>query len=155
MKEIERKFLVKSEGFKSNTTNQYKITQAYLNSHPNRTVRIRIKNELAFLTIKGKSSEDGRSRFEWEQPIDIKEAMQLLQLCEPGKIKKVRYEVKHDNHLWEIDVFEEQHQGLIIAEIELKDADEDFEKPEWLGKEVTGDSRYYNSQLIQLKKPPQ
>ena len=147
MIEIERKFLVASTLFMDVFSKKYEIAQGYLNSNPNRTVRIRTKDEKGYLTVKGKSNSTGLSRFEWEKEIDWKEAKQLLGLCENGMIEKTRYEVKVEKHLFEVDVFYGVNKGLIIAEIELNSEDEIFEKPEWLGKEVTNDERFYNAYL--------
>jgi adenylate cyclase len=149
MTEIERKFLVKSEVFKKEAFKKSKIKQGYLNSHPERTTRIRVNDDKAFITIKGKSNESGVSRFEWEQEIHLSEAEKLLELCEPGSIDKMRYLVKCGNHTFEVDEFFGENEGLIIAEIELNSEDEKFEIPSWLGEEVTGDNKYYNSQLSQ------
>ncbi|MCG9971091.1 CYTH domain-containing protein [Christiangramia crocea] len=149
MTEIERKFLVKSDEFKQQADKKKLIIQAYLNTHPERTIRIRINDDEAFITIKGKSSEDGLSRFEWEKEIPVKEARKLLQICEPGKIEKYRYHVDIGEHTYEIDEFLEENEGLVLAEIELEKEDEQFEKPEWLGEEVTGNLDYYNSKLIE------
>lgn len=148
MKEIERKFLVKSEDFKEAAQKKIHIQQAYLNTDPERTIRIRTAGEKAYLTIKGKSDEAGTSRFEWEKEIPAGEAKELLKLCEPGRIVKDRYLVTSGKHTFEVDVFQESLQGLIVAEVELEDADEEFQKPEWLGEEVTGDKNYYNSNLV-------
>lgn len=145
--EIERKFLVKSDAFKKEASMSYIIRQGFLNSHKERTVRVRLKEEKGYLTIKGKSSKDGLSRFEWEKEITRKEAKNLLELCEESIIDKKRYEVKYGNHTFEVDEFYGDNDGLIIAEIELQSKDENFEKPSWLGKEVTGDMKYYNSKL--------
>lgn len=147
MIEIERKFLVTSNDFKEESEAQFEIAQGYLNSNPERTVRVRVKGDKGFLTIKGKSSESGASRFEWEKEIAIDEAKQLLLLCENGVIEKTRYHVKKGKHLFEVDVFYGQNKGLVMAEIELSDENEAFEKPNWLGKEVTNDERYYNAYL--------
>lgn len=149
MQEIERKFLVKSEDYKQEASQQYKISQGYLNSHPDRSVRVRIKGEKGYLTIKGKSSESGMSRFEWEKEVDLTEAEELLKLCEPGVIEKIRYLVNHKGNLYEIDEFSSDNEGLVVAEIELESEESEFQSPGWLGKEVTGDNRYYNSQLCQ------
>ena len=151
MIEIERKFLVTSEAFKTESFTQNRIAQGYLSSVPGRTVRVRIKGNMGFLTIKGASNESGLSRFEWEKEIPIDEAIVLLKLCEEGVIDKTRFEVKISNHIFEIDEFYGENEGLIIAEIELNSETEAFEKPNWLGKEVTNDRRYYNSYLS--KKP--
>ncbi|ARV09814.1 adenylate cyclase [Winogradskyella sp. PC-19] len=150
MTEIERKFLVKSEAFKDQAFNAYDIKQGFLNSAPERAVRIRLKKDKGILTIKGKSSEDGLSRFEWEKEIPKTEAEALLLLCEKGIIDKTRYEVKVGNHTFEVDEFYGDNQGLIIAEVELNSKTETFEKPDWLGKEVTGEIKYYNSNLSRL-----
>lgn len=147
MIEIERKFLTLSDEFKKNAFNQNRIVQGYLSSVPERTVRIRIKDEKGFLTIKGISNESGLSRFEWEKEIPILEAEVLLKICEKGIIEKIRYEVKSGIHTFEVDEFYGENKGLIIAEIELSAEDETFGKPNWLGREVTNDSRYYNSYL--------
>lgn len=147
MNEIERKFLVTSTEFQSESKKSNRIVQGYLNSNPERTVRIRIKGTQAFITIKGKGNESGTTRFEWEKEIEVTEAEQLLLLCEDGVIDKIRYEIPFGNHLYEVDVFEGDNKGLIIAEIELEDENESFEKPNWLGAEVTGDKRYYNASL--------
>jgi CYTH domain-containing protein len=147
MNEIERKFLVSSTEFLSESIRSNRIVQGYLNSNPERTVRIRIKGTQGFITIKGKGNESGTTRFEWEKEIKITEAEQLLLLCEDGVIDKMRYEIPFGKHLYEVDVFEGDNKGLIIAEIELEDENESFEKPNWLGKEVTGDDRYYNASL--------
>ena len=147
MQEIERKFLVKNFNFKTEAFSKTRITQGFLNTHPERTVRVRIKGEQGFLTIKGKSNQSGTTRFEWEKEIPLKEAEQLIVLCEKGVIDKTRYEIKLNKHTYEIDELYGENEGLIIAEIELQDEDEAFLKPDWLGEEVTGLVKYYNSQL--------
>lgn len=147
MVEIERKFLVKSDGYKSEAYKKARLVQGYLNSDPERTVRIRVNGEKAFITIKGKSNESGISRFEWEKEIPLNEAEKLLKLCEPGIIEKVRFLVKNGKHVFEVDEFQKENSGLVIAEIELNSEEESFDIPEWLGEDVTGDNRYYNSQL--------
>lgn len=147
MIEIERKFLVKSDAFKEEATASYELTQAYLSSVPERTVRVRIRDEKAFLTIKGKSSADGTSRFEWEKEIEVNEAKELILLAEPHPIKKTRYIIPSDKHQFEVDVFHGIHKGLVLAEIELSEANEKFHQPDWLGEEVTGQKEYYNSYL--------
>ncbi|ESU24304.1 hypothetical protein FEDK69T_07460 [Flavobacterium enshiense DK69] len=147
MQETERKFLVVSDDFKAVAFAKNRIVQGYLNSHPERTVRIRIKGDKGFLTIKGKGNESGTTRLEWETEIPLTEAEQLLPLCEQGTIDKIRYEITAGNHVYEVDVFSGENEGLIIAEIELSSETESFEKPNWLGKEVTGDQRYYNAYL--------
>lgn len=147
MVEIERKFLVSSQSYKDVAKSKSYIVQGFLNSDPERTVRIRLKNEKGYLTVKGKSTEDGTSRFEWETEISEDDAKALLQLCEKGVIEKYRYEVLYEGNLFEVDEFLGNNEGLVIAEIELKNAQQKFKSPHWLGKEVTGDIKYYNSQL--------
>ncbi|MBF8149207.1 CYTH domain-containing protein [Winogradskyella sp. F6397] len=147
MIEIERKFLVNSEAFKTEAYNSYAIKQGFLNSDKERTVRVRLKKEVGYITVKGKSTSNGLSRFEWEKEITITEAESLLKLCEQGIIDKTRYEVKFGNHTFEIDEFYGDNEGLVIAEVELNSESESFKRPNWLGKEVTGDPKYYNSQL--------
>ncbi|MCF7559467.1 CYTH domain-containing protein [Sabulilitoribacter multivorans] len=147
MIEIERKFLVKSDVFKTDAFKKTRIIQGFLNSDKQRTVRVRIKEETGFLTIKGLSSKNGLSRFEWEKEITKQDAEVLLNLCEPTIIDKTRYEVTVKNHTFEVDEFFGDNQGLVIAEVELESENEAFEKPNWLGEEVTGNIKYYNSQL--------
>jgi adenylate cyclase len=144
--EIERKFLVK-EGFKQFAFTHTRITQGYLSSIPERIVRIRINGEKGFITIKGVSNLSGMSRYEWEKEIPVQEARELLALCEPGVIDKTRYLVQVGKFTFEVDEFYGENEGLVIAEVELSSEEELFEKPDWLGKEVTGDKRYYNSKL--------
>jgi CYTH domain-containing protein len=151
MQEIERKFLVKNASFATLATAKKTISQGYLSTHPERTVRVRIANEKAFLTIKGKGNETGMTRFEWEKEIPLLEAKSLLLLCEAGVIEKTRFEIPVGTHLYEVDVFSGENEGLVIAEIELKDETEAFEKPDWLLEEVTNDQRYYNAYIS--KKP--
>lgn len=146
-REIERKFLVKNTHFIKESHNKNYIEQGYLNSHKERAVRVRITDNKGFLTVKGISNTAGTSRFEWEKEISVEEAKLLLTICEPGVISKTRYLVKANTHTYEIDLFEGDNQGLIVAEIELNNENEHFEKPEWLGEEVTGQTKYYNSQL--------
>lgn len=148
--EIERKFLVEGE-FRSQAFKAERITQGYLSSVAERTVRIRIKGEQGFITIKGKSSGDGIVRYEWEKEITLADARELLELCEPGVIDKTRYLVRAGKHIFEVDEFYGENEGLVMAEIELGNENESFEKPDWLGKEVTGDLRYYNAMLA--RKP--
>lgn len=147
MIEIERKFLVKNNSFIDLAVAKNRIVQGYLNSNPERTVRIRIKGDKGYLTIKGKGNESGMSRLEWETEIALAEAEKLLPLCETGTIDKIRYEVPSGKHCYEIDIFSGENQGLVLAEIELTDENETFEIPAWLGEEVTGDERYYNAYL--------
>lgn len=145
--EIERKFLVKGD-FKKFSDKSTRIVQGYLSSVPERTVRVRIKGDKGFLTIKGIGNISGASRYEWEREIPTNEAEELLKICEPGVIDKTRYLVKVGNHTFEVDEFYGENNGLVLAEIELTDESEKFEKPEWLGDEVTGDTKYYNSMLM-------
>ena len=146
--EIERKFLVDGD-FKKEAYDAIRITQGYLSSMPQRVVRVRVKGEKGYITIKGEADASGVSRFEWEKEISLEEAEALLKLAEPGIIDKTRYLIKNTDcrHIWEVDVFHGENEGLVIAEIELSDENDPFDKPEWLGKEVTGDKRYYNSYL--------
>lgn len=144
--EIERKFLVRGE-FKSSARKAMRISQGYLSSVPERTVRVRVRDNQGFITVKGKSDIRGVSRFEWEKEISVDDALALLGLCEPGVIDKTRYLVDYAGHTFEVDEFYGDNEGLVMAEIELSCEDEAFEKPDWLGDEVTGDSRYYNAAL--------
>lgn len=144
--EIERKFLVKGD-FRPFVTKTEKIVQAYLCSTKERTVRVRIKGSQAFLTIKGAANPNGFSRLEFEYPIPVQDAEQILSLAQPGCIDKERHYIPVGKHLFEVDVFHGKHEGLIIAELELQSEDEAFERPQWLGEEVTGDVRYYNAYL--------
>lgn len=146
-KEIERKFLVKGE-FKGEAFKATRITQGYLSSVPERTVRVRIKGDKGFITIKGIGNASGASRFEWEKEIPVDEVKELLLLCEPGVIDKTRYLVKAGEFTFEVDEFYGDNEGLTVAEVELPSEDAAFERPEWLGEEVTGDPRYYNSMLM-------
>lgn len=145
--EIERKFLVINDDFKSEAYQKKTIKQGYLNSDKNRTVRVRVADDKAFLTIKGKTNATGTTRFEWEKEICTQEAEELLLICEPSIIDKTRFLVKSEHHIFEIDEFYGDNEGLIVAEIELKSENETFKKPLWLGKEVTGDVKYYNSSI--------
>ena len=145
--EIERKFLVKGD-FKNLAVKSTRIIQGYLSSVPERTVRVRVKGDKGFLTIKGIGSTSGASRFEWEKEISTTEANELLAICEPGVIDKTRFLVKAGPHTFEVDEFYGENEGLTVAEVELSSEGESFERPEWLGEEVTGDARYYNSMLM-------
>lgn len=145
--EIERKFLVKNDDFKKEAFQQKILKQGYLNSNKNRTVRIRIADNKAFITVKGISNDSGTTRFEWEKEIDVDEANDMLLLCEPTIIEKTRFYVKSGNHIIEIDEFTGKNKGLRVAEIELNSENELFLKPSWLGKEVTGVKKYYNANL--------
>lgn len=145
--EIERKFLVKTDEYKAKAVSEVRILQGFLNTHPERTVRVRIKGEKGYLTVKGKGNDAGTTRFEWETEILPAEATKLIGLCEPVILDKVRFEVPVGGHVYEIDEFYGENHGLTVAEIELDHEDDPFEKPEWLGDEVTGQIKYYNSQL--------
>jgi adenylate cyclase len=146
--EIERKFLVLSDGFKAQSEKSTRITQGYLSSLPERTVRVRIKGDKGYITIKGIGNATGASRFEWEKEIPVEEVDQLLKICEPGVIDKTRYEVKSGHHTFEVDEFYGENKGLVVAEVELSDEKDAIVKPEWIGAEVTGDVKYYNSMLM-------
>lgn len=148
--EIERKFLVKNLNYKQEAYKKVYIKQGFLNSDKERVVRVRLKDDAGFLTIKGKSNASGTSRFEWEKEISVKDAQDLFDLCEQGVIEKYRYLIKKDKYTFEVDEFFGDNKGLLVAEIELSDESEVFEKPEWLGLEVTGQVKYYNSNLSKL-----
>ncbi len=145
--EIEKKFLVDGD-FKSAAFKATRITQGYLSSVPERTVRVRVKGDKGFITVKGIGNESGASRFEWEKEIPVDDVKALLQICEPGVIDKTRYLVKAGEHTFEVDEFYGDNEGLTVAEVELSDENEAFDRPSWLGKEVTGDAKYYNSMLM-------
>jgi adenylate cyclase len=147
--EIEKKFLVKGD-FKKDAFKATRITQGYLSSVPERTVRVRVKGDKGFITIKGIGNASGAARFEWEKEIPVEEVKALLDICEPGVIDKTRYLVKNADgvHTWEVDEFYGENEGLTLAEIELAGEDDKFDKPSWLGEEVTGDAKYYNSMLM-------
>ena len=145
--EIERKFLVKGE-YKSQAYAHSRIVQGYICSARGRTVRVRIRDGRGYLTIKGASDAAGMSRYEWEKEIPLPEAEELMKLCEPGVIDKARYLVRSGKHVFEVDEFYGENEGLTMAEVELASEDEPFVKPDFIGQEVTGDVRYYNSQLM-------
>jgi len=148
MQEIERKFLVKNEDYKLDAHKILHIFQAYLNRDPQRTVRVRIQNNTGFITIKGKSNASGTTRFEWEKEIPVEDAQKLMTIAEPGIIEKVRYIIPLDNGLqFEVDEFLGEQAGLTLAEIELPDENTSFPLPDWLGKEVTGQKEFYNSNM--------
>ena len=148
--EIEKKFLVTNDDFKKEAYESSHIVQGYLSSVPERAVRIRIMDQSGFITIKGIGNQSGASRFEWEKEIPINEAEELLKLCEPGVIDKVRHKIKVDGGTFEVDEFHGDNNGLIVAEIELKNESDDFFRPKWLGKEVTGEVKYYNAMLMKV-----
>ncbi len=144
--EIERKFLVCGE-FMAEATGSSDIVQGYLSHDPDRTVRVRIRDDRGFVTVKGKSGDSGMDRYEWEKEIPADDARELLRLCDRYPVMKTRYIVPFREHNFEVDVFHGENEGLVMAELELASVDEEFEKPLWLGEEVTSDSRYYNSSL--------
>lgn len=144
--EIERKFLLRSDAWRDDVHQSYALHQGYLSSNPGRTVRVRIRGERGILTIKGRGAGISRPEFEYDIPYD--EALVLLALCEQPTIEKVRHEVRVGEHLWEIDVFGGENAGLVLAEIELGEENEAFDRPVWLGEEVSADQRYFNSSLI-------
>ena len=146
--EIERKFLVLNDAFKKESFSAIKITQGFLSTVPERTVRVRVKGEKGFITVKGIGNESGASRYEWEKEIPVEEVNDLLKICEPGTIDKTRYHIKSAKHTFEVDEFYGDNDGLVVAEVELTQEDEAFEKPAWLGAEVTGEVKYYNSMLM-------
>ncbi|MDA3891365.1 MAG: CYTH domain-containing protein [Salinivirgaceae bacterium] len=144
--EIERKFLV-TGAYKHLVVKKFEIKQGYISTDKERVVRIRLKNKMGFITIKGLSDNSGMARMEWEKEIPYNEALGLLELCHKPIIEKVRYIVEHGKHIVEVDEFFGENTGLTLAEIELSDMNEKIVLPQWLGKEVTNDSRYYNSNI--------
>ena len=145
--EIEKKCLVAGE-FKESAKTATRITQGYLSSVPERTVRVRVKGEKGYITVKGIGNDSGASRFEWEKEIPVEDVRDLLKICEPGVIDKTRYLVDCDGHTFEVDEFYGDNEGLVVAEVELSDENEAFTRPSWLGEEVTGDKKSYNSMLM-------
>lgn len=151
--EIERKFLVTSEAFKAQAVTSYQITQGYLCKDPEKTIRVRIRDAHAFLTIKSSTLREGLAKFEWEREIDLADARELLRLCLPGAISKTRYIIpappyQGRERKWEVDVFHSgKMEGLVMAEIELGDEHEPFSRPDWIGEEVTGQPQYYNANM--------
>ncbi len=145
--ETERKFLVKNE-FRHLAVREIKITQAYLSIDPQKTIRIRLADSKAFLTVKSRPQKNSITRNEWEVEIPVNDAREMMSICLPGRIVKTRYLVPAGTHTFEIDVFHEKNEGLVVAEIELNSDDESFDKPDWLGDEVTGMPQYYNANLI-------
>ena len=151
--EIERKFLVRSDAFLSQATRHYEIEQGYLCKEPSKTIRVRIRDARAFLTIKSGKMREGIAKFEWEREIELADARELMNLCLPGAISKTRYIIpaapfEGEERCWEVDVF---HSGTMsckaLAEIELGDENEPFLRPDWLGDEVTGLPQYYNANM--------
>ena len=154
--EIERKFLVTSDAFLAQATTSYEIMQGYLCKEPGKTIRVRIRDDRAFLTIKSSVLREGLATFEWEKEIDVADARELMQLCLPGVIYKTRYivpctngkwKMENGQRCWEVDVFHGHKEGLILAELELNSEHEPFDRPEWIGEEVTGIPQYYNANM--------
>jgi len=146
--ETERKFIVTNRDYKKQYSSKEKITQAYLSKDPKRSVRIRVNNRKGWITIKGESDKKGLSRMEWEREIPLKTAKKLLEICLPNPINKIRYKIQLNNNITiEVDEFLGHNKGLVLAEIELISKDQSFEKPDWLGKEVTGIKKFYNSMM--------
>lgn len=145
--EIERKFLVTSDAFKAQATSSYEILQGYLCKEQGKTIRVRIRDTRAFLTIKSSALREGLAKFEWEKEIELADAKELMKLCLPGAIYKTRYLIPAGKRCWEVDVFHGRLEGRILAEIELGDENEPFDKPEWIGDEVTGLPQYYNANM--------
>lgn len=150
--EIERKFLVLGDAFMAQASRHYDIRQGYLSKDPDKTIRVRIRDERAFLTIKSGKLREGLAKFEWEKEIEKADGEELLKLCLPGAIEKTRYIIPappygDEARCWEVDVFHGRLEGRVLAEIELGDEHEPFAKPEWLGEEVTGQPQYYNANM--------
>ena len=150
--EIERKFLVRSDAFLHEATEHFSILQGYLCKDPHKTIRVRIRDTRAFLTIKSSTLREGLAKFEWEREIDLKDAQELMKLCLPGAISKTRYIIpappyEGAKRCWEVDVFHDRLEGRVLAEIELGDEHEPFLRPEWIGEEVTGQPQYYNANM--------
>lgn len=145
--EIERKFLVVGE-FKHLAHNRTHIEQGYFLTEPGKTVRIRIRDDKAYLTIKGPSDKAGLARYEFETEVSIEDGRELMKLCMPGKVQKDRWLIENGKHTIEVDEFFGDNEGLVMAEIELSDENEEYVKPAFLGKEVTGDKRFYNKYML-------
>lgn len=148
--EIERKFIVTSDSYKALAFSSDRIAQGYICREGGNSARVRVRGDKGYITIKGPSLDGGLSRFEWEKEIPVDEALELLKLCHDGIIDKTRHLVKCGAHTFEVDEFFGDNEGLTIAEVELGDANEEFEKPDFIGEEVTGDKRYYNSRLTRF-----
>ena len=144
--EIERKFLVKSDAWKDGPPG-VEIRQGYLANDKERSVRVRLAGDKAFITVKG--AGEGITRSEFEYPVPLEDAREMLALCLPSLIEKTRHERRHAGHLWEVDEFQGDNDGLVVAEIELDAEDRDFEKPEWAGEELSDDPRYLNACLAE------
>ena len=147
MKEIERKFLVIDDSYRTLAYAQDDILQGYICSGHGHTVRVRTRGDKGYLTIKGPSLDGGISRFEWEKEITLQDARELFTLCRSGRIEKTRYLIRNGNHIVEVDEFHGDNEGLVFAEIELSDVNEEFLRPSFLGAEVTGDPHYYNAYI--------
>lgn len=150
MLEIERKFIVTDDSYKALAFQSDRIAQGYLCREGGNSARVRVRGDKGYITIKGPSRDGGLSRYEWEKEIPVAEAMELLKICNDAIIDKVRHLVKHGGHIFEVDEFFGENEGLVVAEVELSDAGEHFEKPAFIGEEVTGDKRYYNSRLTRF-----
>ncbi len=148
--EIERKFIVTDDSYKAMAFQSDRIAQGYICREGGNSARVRVRGDKGYITIKGPSLDGGLSRFEWEKEIPATEALELLRLCHDGIIDKIRHLVKWGEHVFEVDEFFGDNEGLVVAEVELDDANEDFEKPGFIGREVTGDKRYYNSRLTRF-----
>ncbi|MDR1097472.1 MAG: CYTH domain-containing protein [Tannerella sp.] len=145
--ETERKFLVANNSFADGAFQAKRIVQGYICADTERSVRVRISDREGFLTIKSETNDRGWSRYEFEQPIALQDAEELMKLCLPGLIDKMRHYVKVGGHIWEVDVFHGKNEGLVVAEIELESEDEVFDLPSWIDREVSGDPKYYNLML--------
>ena len=148
--EIERKVLVTDDSYKAIAVHSDRIAQGYLCREGGNSARVRVRGEKGYITIKGPSTDDGLSRYEWEKEIPASEAWELMKLCHGGIIDKTRYLVKSGRHTFEVDEFHGDNEGLVVAEVELEELDEKFECPQFIGKEVTGEKRYYNSHLTRM-----
>ena len=148
--EIERKFLVTDDSYKAIAFHSDRIAQGYICREGGNSARVRVRGEKGYITIKGPSTDDGLSRYEWEKEIPASEAWELMKLCHGGIIDKTRYLVKSGRHTFEVDEFHGDNEGLVVAEVELEELDEKFECPQFIGKEVTGEKRYYNSHLTRM-----
>lgn len=148
--EIERKFLVTDDSYKDIAFHSDRIAQGYICREGGNSARVRVRGEKGYITIKGPSTDDGLSRYEWEKEIPASEAWELMKLCHGGIIDKTRYLVKSGRHTFEVDEFHGDNEGLVVAEVELEELDEKFECPQFIGKEVTGEKRYYNSHLTRM-----
>ena len=146
-KEIERKFLVKGP-FRHLAVREINVIQTYLSIDEQKVIRLRIADEKAYLTIKGRAVENSISHGEWEFQIPVQDCLEMMKVCLPGKIVKTRYLVPEGQHIFEVDIFHDKNEGLIIAELELQSETEQFVRPSWLGDEVTGSPEYYNASLI-------